>query len=74
MEGSWEDLASGRWIGKVTPEAVLGSICSWTAGGIPVLLAGGRDGAARAIRGILMSAARWRLHDVRRMLRDDARS
>ncbi|MBN1420976.1 MAG: hypothetical protein JXP34_19550 [Planctomycetes bacterium] len=73
VEASWADLERGvgpldpqrRWRSEVQPAAVTGSILSWIAWGIPILLAGDRDGTARAVRGVLWHAARHRLRELR---------
>lgn len=65
VETSWSDLEAGGWRGEMHPRAVTASVLSWIATGIPILLAGDREGAARAVRGILLAAARHRLRELR---------
>ncbi|MBM3956857.1 MAG: hypothetical protein FJ313_02250 [Gemmatimonadetes bacterium] len=64
VEAFWADLEGGAWRGEVRPAAVTGSVLSWIAAGIPVLLAGDRRRAALAVRGILWHAARHRLREL----------
>lgn len=63
VEASWDDLESGSWRGQVTPAAVVGSVLSWQAAGLPVCLAGDRERAGRVVsRTLYLSARRqWRL-------------
>lgn len=65
VEATWADLAAGEWRGMVAPKAVWGSVTSWTARGIPFLLAGDRAGAADAVKALLWHAARHRLQELR---------
>jgi ERCC4-type nuclease len=63
VEASWDDLESGPWRGRVTPAAVVGSVLSWQAAGLPVCLAGDRERASRVVARTLYLSARkqWRL-------------
>lgn len=48
IEASAEDLERGEWRSRVHPNAVLGSLASWTGRfGIPVWLGGSREPSAR---------------------------
>ena len=58
VEASWHDLEAGRWEGLVKPSVVVGSVLSWSAEYVPILLAGDRAGGQRACRGFLWTAAR----------------
>ncbi len=65
VEADWAAIAAGGWQGAVTPRVVLSSIASWTAEGVPFVLAGGRAGAAEFARSFLMGVARHAHRRVR---------
>ncbi|MEA1909916.1 MAG: hypothetical protein U9M89_02765 [Patescibacteria group bacterium] len=58
IEASWRDLMEGNWRGKITPASAVGSYLGWCAMGIPIILAGNRRGATRAVTGLIMSGVR----------------
>ncbi len=58
VEASWAQIGAGEWQGQITPRMVLSSIASWTAEGVPFVLAGNREGAADFGRRFLMAVAR----------------
>ena len=64
LEVAWHDIASGGWLGLVTPSAVMSSVASWTAEGIPVIMAGDRAGAADFAKRFLVACAR---HEHRKL-------
>lgn len=62
VEASWADIEAGEWRGSVTPQAALGSLLGWIAGGLPVVMAGDRKRAGVYASRLLYLAARreWR--------------
>ena len=58
VEASWAEIGAGGWPGVVSPAAVMSSIASWTAEGIPFVMAGDRQGAADYAKRFLMAVAR----------------
>jgi ERCC4-type nuclease len=62
VEACWGETELGQWRGKVTPNAVLGSLMGWTAAGLPVVLIDDHSSAGRYISRLLFIAAnrRWR--------------
>lgn len=58
IEASWDELEAGAWRSKVTPAAAIGSIDSWIACGVPVVLAGTRKRAGERVASLLIHAAR----------------
>jgi ERCC4-type nuclease len=68
VETTWERLEAGNWRSKITPAAVIGSTLSWITAGIPVVLAGDRERAARYVARILYMAARERWREARALV------
>lgn len=62
VEGSWRELEEGGWNSKVSPAAAVGSCLAWIGAGVPVVMAGDRDRAARHAAKIMHIVARrrWR--------------
>ena len=68
VEASWQDLESGDWQSKVTPAAAVGSCLAWIGAGIPVVLAGDRERAARHAMKIMTITARRRWREARGLI------
>jgi ERCC4-type nuclease len=68
VEASWADLEAGQWRSKVTPASAVGSVLSWIAWGVPFILAGNRERAARYTARILYLAARRRYRESRALV------
>lgn len=64
VEASWADLERGEWRSTLNPSQVIGSVCGWIAQGIPVVMAGNREAAARYVSRILFVAARRRWREL----------
>jgi DNA excision repair protein ERCC-4 len=64
VEASWRDLEAGMWRSKLSPAAAVGSVLSWIAEGIPVIMAGSREAAAHHVARILYIAARRRWREL----------
>lgn len=64
VESSWSNLEFGGWRSRVSPDAAVGSVLSWIARGIPVVMAGDRTRAARLTGRILFLAARRRWREL----------
>lgn len=62
VESTWGVLELGQWRSQVTPQAAIGSVLGWIARGVPVLMTGTRDQAAKMVSRLLFLAARrrWR--------------
>ncbi len=69
VESTWARLEAGDWLGKVTPNAVIGSLMGWIAKGIPVLLLDNHDQAGRYVARILFTAAKRRYRENRDFLK-----
>lgn len=67
VEASWADIEAGDWRGKVTPEAVTGSLLGWIASGLQVELVGDHYRAGRFASRILFTVARRRWRELRTM-------
>ncbi len=65
VEATWGDIEAGDWRGKVTPEAVLGSLLGWMASGLQVELVGDHNRAGRFASRILFTVARRRYRELR---------
>lgn len=68
IEASWAHLGHHSWRSKVTPAVVQASVLSWTARGIPIVLAGTRLDAQDCCRRILFLAARHRYREIRALV------
>ena len=71
---TWGEIEAGDWRGKVTVSAVEGSIAGWVAMGIPCLLVGNRERAARVVRRILYTAAKRRYRECRTLLQQEKKT
>lgn len=62
VEATWGQIELGSWRSTLTPSHVLGSLMSWTARGLPVILAGDHGTCGRLVSRFLFVAARerWR--------------
>lgn len=59
VEGNWEQLASGDYRSKATPQSVTGSLLGWMSKyNVPILFAGDRCRAEQAARRWLYTTAR----------------
>jgi DNA excision repair protein ERCC-4 len=70
VESSWEAIESHepinpQWRGKVTREAVLGSLMGWQAAGLSVHMAGDHERAGRHVARMLYTVARRRYAELR---------
>ena len=65
VEAIWPDLEAGDWKSKVTPQAAVGSVLGWVAGGLPVVMAGDHVRAGRYVARLLYLTARRRWREVR---------
>ncbi len=57
-EGSWTELETGNYRAKVHPNAAIGSVLSWVARGIPVIMAGNRIRASEYVARLLVHGAK----------------
>jgi ERCC4-type nuclease len=64
-ECSWYDLENNTKRRKVTPQAAVASVLGWCCQGLPVVMAGNRDRAARFVARMLFVAARRRWRELR---------
>lgn len=58
IEASWGMLEAGSWRSKVHPNSIIGSTLGWIARGVPILPAGNRESAQRAVARLLYVVAR----------------
>lgn len=70
IESSWEQIESHepinpQWRGKVTKEAVLGSLMGWQAAGLSVHMAGDHQRAGKHVARMLFTVARRRYAELR---------
>jgi DNA excision repair protein ERCC-4 len=69
VEATWAEVEEGKiWRSKVTPAAAIGSLLGWIAAGVPVIMAGSRDRAARYVSRMLFIAASRRYREGRRLM------
>jgi DNA excision repair protein ERCC-4 len=64
VEASWLELQAGSWRSHVKPEAALGSVLGWIAMGLPIIMAGNHQQAAKFAARILFIAARRRYREL----------
>lgn len=64
VEASWSDLEAGGWRSRVSPKAAMGSVLSWLARGVPIIMAGDRERAARIVSHTMFLAARKRWREL----------
>jgi ERCC4-type nuclease len=70
VESSWEQIESHepinpQWRGRVTKEAVLGSLLGWQAKGISIHMAGSHERAGKHVARMLYTVARRRYAELR---------
>ena len=70
VESSWEAIESHepinpQWRGRVTKEAVLGSLLGWQAKGISIHMAGSHERAGKHVARMLYTVARRRYAELR---------
>jgi DNA excision repair protein ERCC-4 len=70
VESSWDAIESHepafpQWRGKVTREAVLGSLMGWQAAGLSVHMAGDHQRAGKHVARMLFTVARRRYRELR---------
>lgn len=58
IESTWAQLEVGGWRGQIQPSQVQGSLLSWMARGLPVMMAHRHDMAGRMVSRFLLVAAR----------------
>lgn len=68
IEASRADLEAGAWRSKISAASVLGSYWSWQAMGVPIVLSGHREQAARDVAALLTFAARRRWAEARELI------
>jgi ERCC4-type nuclease len=73
VESSWEAIESHepinpQWRGKVTREAVLGSLMGWQAKGLSVHMAGNHERAGKHVARILFTVANRRYRELRSLV------
>lgn len=73
VETTWQQIeshetTSPQWRGKVTKEAVIGSLLGWQAAGIAVHLVGDHARAGRHVSRMLYTVARRRYRELRKLL------
>jgi ERCC4-type nuclease len=70
VEATWAQIESHepgnpQWLGKVTREAVIGSLLGWQAAGLSVHMAGDHERAGRHAARILYTIAKRRYRELR---------
>ena len=70
VESTWEQIESHepnspQWRGKVTKEAVIGSLLGWQAMGLSVHMAGDQERAGKHVARLLFTIARRRYAELR---------
>lgn len=68
VEAGWGALELGQWRSQVTPSAALGSVLGWIAQGVPIIMAGSRESAARYVSRLLFVAARRRWRELQSLV------
>jgi len=68
VEASWDDLEAGNWRSKVTPASAVGSVLGWISSGVPFILAGNRDRAAKYTAKMLYLTARRKYRENRALV------
>lgn len=64
VEASWSAIELGQYRSQVTPNAIIGSLMSWVAMGVPVLFCPTRENAATMVSKLLYVAARKRYREL----------
>jgi DNA excision repair protein ERCC-4 len=70
VESTWGEIELGQWRSKVRPEAVIGSLLSWTAQGLPVHMAVDHRRAGQHVARLLFHVARKRYRELRSLVGD----
>ena len=65
VESTWQTIEASEWRGKMKPQHVVGSLLSWIAQGLPVVIAGDHARAGRHVARLLFITARRRWREVR---------
>lgn len=65
VESTWPAVEMGQWLGKITPEAVIGSLIGWQAAGLSVHMAHDHDRAGKHVARLLYTVARRRYRELR---------
>ena len=73
IEATWAQIESHepmapQWRGKVTREAVIGSLLGWQAAGLSVYMAGDHERAGRHAARILFTVAKRRYRELRSLV------
>jgi ERCC4-type nuclease len=65
VESTWQEIETGAWRSKVSPDAVIGSLLGWIVLGLPVVMAGNHQRAGRYASKLLFTVARRRWKELR---------
>jgi DNA excision repair protein ERCC-4 len=66
VEATWGEIElGGRWMGKVSPNAVIGSLLGWQAAGLAVHLVGSHERAGQHTARLLYTVAKRRYRELR---------
>ncbi|MCH8150538.1 MAG: ERCC4 domain-containing protein [Planctomycetes bacterium] len=68
IESSWSELERGEWRSKVQPAAAIGSLLSWQARGLPLMLCDNHERAGRYVSRLLFISARRKYREARGLL------
>jgi len=73
IESTWETIESHepampQWRGKVTKEAVIGSLLGWQAAGLSIHMAGDHARAGRHVARLLYTVAKRRYRELRSLV------
>lgn len=73
VESTWETIESHepavpQWRGKVTKEAVIGSLLGWQAAGLSIHMAGDHARAGRHVSRLLYTVAKRRYRELRSLV------
>lgn len=63
VEAEWSDIEKHNYRSKVHPSAVMGSIMSWIARGLPVICIGTHERAGTTVSRLMFCAARQRYRE-----------
>lgn len=67
VESNWAEIEEGGWRSRVTPQSVIGSLLSWQAEGLPIMLCGDHGRAGRMVSRLLYTYARHRWRELRKL-------
>ena len=70
IESTWAAIELGQWRGKITPEAVIGSLLGWQAAGLSIHMAGDHERAGRHAARLLYTVAKRRYRELRALCAD----